>query len=223
MPTKATTRTQSGPSGYDGDAGTSRCSAPAGPGFQALDLSGQRSGCSMESMARSTSRSSRAPAAASDPEALTGSDPALHTSASPAGRANAAAQGSTSDHCLVPREGVAGLDAGARVQSTPARERHAMHGPGYRSSRTTRRQSGLTNVFCQSRLTAMNAADIASAITSRPVAGAPRRSSSAPARGTGRVGPRRDPRQQGWSWQQIGDALGVTRQSVHAKYGKRLP
>lgn len=29
-------------------------------------------------------------------------------------------------------------------------------------------------------------------------------------------------RQQGWSWQQIGDALGITRQSVHAKYGKRL-
>jgi hypothetical protein len=27
-------------------------------------------------------------------------------------------------------------------------------------------------------------------------------------------------RRQGWSWQQIGDALGVTRQSVHAKYGK---
>jgi hypothetical protein len=27
-------------------------------------------------------------------------------------------------------------------------------------------------------------------------------------------------RQQGWSWQQIGDALGVTRQSVHAKYNK---
>ncbi|MDE3082366.1 MAG: hypothetical protein KGJ39_02995 [Acidobacteriota bacterium] len=25
-------------------------------------------------------------------------------------------------------------------------------------------------------------------------------------------------REQGWSWQQIGDALGVTRQSVHAKY-----
>jgi hypothetical protein len=30
-------------------------------------------------------------------------------------------------------------------------------------------------------------------------------------------------RRQGWSWQQIGDALGITRQSVHAKYGKRLP
>jgi hypothetical protein len=27
-------------------------------------------------------------------------------------------------------------------------------------------------------------------------------------------------RERGWSWQQIGDALGVTRQSVHAKYHK---
>jgi hypothetical protein len=27
-------------------------------------------------------------------------------------------------------------------------------------------------------------------------------------------------RRQGWSWQQIGDALGITRQSAHAKYGK---
>lgn len=26
-------------------------------------------------------------------------------------------------------------------------------------------------------------------------------------------------RGQGWSWQQIGDALGVTRQSIHTKYG----
>jgi hypothetical protein len=25
-------------------------------------------------------------------------------------------------------------------------------------------------------------------------------------------------RGKGWSWQQIGDALGVTRQSVHTKY-----
>ena len=27
-------------------------------------------------------------------------------------------------------------------------------------------------------------------------------------------------RRAGWSWEQIGDALGVTRQSVHAKYRK---
>ena len=27
-------------------------------------------------------------------------------------------------------------------------------------------------------------------------------------------------RENGWPWQQIGDALGVTRQSVHAKYNK---
>ena len=28
-------------------------------------------------------------------------------------------------------------------------------------------------------------------------------------------------RELGWSWEQIGDALGVSRQSVHAKYGKQ--
>ncbi|HEY0248005.1 MAG TPA: helix-turn-helix domain-containing protein [Gryllotalpicola sp.] len=28
-------------------------------------------------------------------------------------------------------------------------------------------------------------------------------------------------RRAGWSWEQIGDALGVTRQSVHAKYGRQ--
>ena len=27
-------------------------------------------------------------------------------------------------------------------------------------------------------------------------------------------------RELGWSWEQIGDALGVSRQSVHAKHGK---
>jgi hypothetical protein len=30
----------------------------------------------------------------------------------------------------------------------------------------------------------------------------------------------RSARGKGWSWQQIGDALGVTRQSVHTKYNK---
>jgi hypothetical protein len=29
-------------------------------------------------------------------------------------------------------------------------------------------------------------------------------------------------RHQGWSWQQIADGLGITRQSVHAKYGGAL-
>lgn len=28
-------------------------------------------------------------------------------------------------------------------------------------------------------------------------------------------------RAHGWSWEQIGDALGVSRQSVHAKYGRQ--
>nr|WP_285664453.1 helix-turn-helix domain-containing protein [Actinorhabdospora filicis] len=27
-------------------------------------------------------------------------------------------------------------------------------------------------------------------------------------------------RERGWTWEQIGDALGMSRQSVHAKYGK---
>lgn len=29
-------------------------------------------------------------------------------------------------------------------------------------------------------------------------------------------------RERGWSWEQIGDALGVSRQSAHAKYGKEV-
>jgi hypothetical protein len=28
-------------------------------------------------------------------------------------------------------------------------------------------------------------------------------------------------RDRGWSWEQIGDALGVSRQSIHAKYVRR--
>jgi hypothetical protein len=28
-------------------------------------------------------------------------------------------------------------------------------------------------------------------------------------------------RDSGWSWEQIGDALGISRQSAHTKYGKR--
>lgn len=29
-------------------------------------------------------------------------------------------------------------------------------------------------------------------------------------------------RARGWSWEQIGDALGVSRQSIHAKYRKDI-
>lgn len=29
-------------------------------------------------------------------------------------------------------------------------------------------------------------------------------------------------RERGWSWQQIADVLGMTRQSVHAKYARAL-
>jgi hypothetical protein len=30
----------------------------------------------------------------------------------------------------------------------------------------------------------------------------------------------RSARKSGWTWQQIGDALGITRQAVHKKYGR---
>jgi hypothetical protein len=83
------------------------------------------------------------------------------------------------------------------------------------------RQFGLTNVGCQSRLTAMNSEDIASAIASNdPSLGL--RASLALHRLAERVEANHvaAAREKGWSWQQIGDALGVTRQSVHTKYNK---
>jgi hypothetical protein len=67
----------------------------------------------------------------------------------------------------------------------------------------------------------MNAEDIASAIVSNdPALGL--RASLALHRLAERVEADHvaSARQQGWSWQQIGDALGVTRQSVHTKYNK---
>ncbi len=67
----------------------------------------------------------------------------------------------------------------------------------------------------------MNAEDIASAMTSNdPSLGL--RAALALRRLAERVEADHVARasQQGWSWQQIGDALGVTRQSVHTKYNK---
>jgi hypothetical protein len=149
-----------------------------------------------------------------------GAIPQPHTFASPAGPANAAARPSTLDHCLVPRERVGGLDAGHASSPRPCDARD------WDTDRpeTARRQFGLTNARCQSRLTAMNAEDIASATASNdPSLGL--RAALALHRLAERVEADHvaTARQQGWSWQQIGDALGVTRQSVHAKYGKRLP
>jgi hypothetical protein len=86
---------------------------------------------------------------------------------------------------------------------------------------SARRQFGLTKLRCQSRLTAMNTEDIASAIASNdPALGL--RASLALHRLAERVEADHVAlaRRQGWSWQQIGDALGVTRQSVHTKYNK---
>jgi hypothetical protein len=67
----------------------------------------------------------------------------------------------------------------------------------------------------------MNAEDIASAIASGdPALGL--RASLALHRLAERVEANNvaAAREKGWSWQQIGDALGVTRQSVHTKYNK---
>jgi hypothetical protein len=67
----------------------------------------------------------------------------------------------------------------------------------------------------------MNAEDIASAITSndpslglRAALALHRLAERVEADHVARA------RQQGWSWQQIGDALGITRQSVHTKYSR---
>ncbi len=65
----------------------------------------------------------------------------------------------------------------------------------------------------------MNAGDIAAAIASNdPALGL--RASVALHRLAERVEANHvaAARDKGWSWQQIGDALGVTRQSVHTKY-----
>jgi hypothetical protein len=88
-------------------------------------------------------------------------------------------------------------------------------------------QFALTDAICQAKLTDMNDTDQGSVdlsavlATGDPVVGL--RAVLALRRLAERVEAQQVAlaREQGWSWQQIGDALGVTRQSIHAKYGKR--
>ena len=75
---------------------------------------------------------------------------------------------------------------------------------------------------CQSRLTGMGEAELTvapgpddPAVGLRAVGALHRLAEQIEARSVRRA------REHGWSWEQIGDALGVSRQSVHAKYGKR--
>ena len=75
--------------------------------------------------------------------------------------------------------------------------------------------------MCQSKLTGMNVENLAGELSSDdPAVGL--RASLALHRLAERVEADyvASARKMGWSWQQIGDALGVTRQSVHTKYNK---
>jgi hypothetical protein len=82
-------------------------------------------------------------------------------------------------------------------------------------------QFRLTNQSCQSILTGMDIEELSVNLSSDdPAIGL--RASLALHRLAERVEANHvaSAREKGWSWQQIGDALGVTRQSVHTKYNK---
>ena len=82
-------------------------------------------------------------------------------------------------------------------------------------------QFRLTNQGCQSKLTGMDIEELSVNLSSDdPAIGL--RASLALHRLAERVEANHvaSAREKGWSWQQIGDALGVTRQSVHTKYNK---
>jgi len=82
-------------------------------------------------------------------------------------------------------------------------------------------QFRLTDRFCQSKLTDVDIGKLGIHISSDdPAIGL--RASLALHRLAERVEANHvaSAREKGWSWQQIGDALGVTRQSVHTKYNK---
>jgi hypothetical protein len=83
------------------------------------------------------------------------------------------------------------------------------------------RQFRLTNQGCQSKLTGVDIEKLSADVSSDdPATGL--RASLALHRLAERVEAHHvaSAREKGWSWQQIGDALGVTRQSVHTKYNK---
>jgi hypothetical protein len=82
-------------------------------------------------------------------------------------------------------------------------------------------QFELTRHACQSRLTGMEIEELSVNLSSDdPAIGL--RASLALHRLAERVEANHvaSAREKGWSWQQIGDALGITRQSVHTKYNK---
>ena len=83
------------------------------------------------------------------------------------------------------------------------------------------RQFRLTRAKCQSKLTLMDLDKLSLNLSSDDPANG-LRSSLALHRLAERVEANQvaSAREMGWSWQQIGDALGVTRQSVHTKYNK---
>jgi hypothetical protein len=83
------------------------------------------------------------------------------------------------------------------------------------------RQFRLTKSSCQSTLTGVDIEELSESLSSNdPATGL--RASLALHRLAERVEANHvaAAREKGWSWQQIGDALGVTRQSVHTKYNK---
>jgi hypothetical protein len=83
-------------------------------------------------------------------------------------------------------------------------------------------QLRLTKPRCQSKLTGMDVEELSVNLSSDdPAVGL--RASLALHRLAERVEAKSvvSARETGWSWQQIGDALGVTRQSVHTKYNKQ--
>ena len=98
---------------------------------------------------------------------------------------------------------------------TPARRSEALRGVHLLC------QFRLTQPGCQPKLTAMDIEELSLNLSSDdPAIGL--RASLALHRLAERVEANHvaSAREKGWSWQQIGDALGVTRQSVHTKYNK---